>query len=248
MCRHPCTEKPSVVADLGLRLQEGIQDLKLDQQLAPAREAVARTLNVGSTNFFKAVEGVRERWAQRTNSMPTSGEEKNPRESSPPVEVSKSDVEDAPRTAKPADGNQRSANLRPFSLANAFSHDPPSPNGPSSPPMASPVQQLSAWSAGLGSFLSTKTSRFSALRTPTALRPSVDISKTLGQDGLVKKPAHEEYGEPEGSPLFNGMSPGTSPTSMSGANVPSIAGVMSVSGSSRSVLSSRTSVGEAKAI
>ncbi|KAJ7222306.1 hypothetical protein GGX14DRAFT_663200 [Mycena pura] len=34
--RHPCNEKPSVVADIGLRLQEGLQDLKLEQQLAPA--------------------------------------------------------------------------------------------------------------------------------------------------------------------------------------------------------------------
>ncbi|KAJ2925947.1 hypothetical protein H1R20_g11138, partial [Candolleomyces eurysporus] len=58
--RHPCNEKPSVVADIGLRLQEGIQDLKLDQQLAPAREAVARTFATGSTNFLKAVEGLLE--------------------------------------------------------------------------------------------------------------------------------------------------------------------------------------------
>jgi hypothetical protein len=243
-CSHPCTEKPSVVADLGLRLQEGIQELKLDQQLAPAREAVARTLNVGSTNFFKAVEGVRERWTLRSNSMPTSEEGKQSRESSPPVEVSKSDVEDAPRTAKPADSNHKAASLRPFSLANTLSHDASSPNGPSSAPIVSPVQQLSAWSAGLGSFFSAKASRFSALRTPTTLMTGDDLSNSVDQ---VKKSAHEEYGEPVGSPLFNGMSPGTNPT---GANVPSVGVVMSVSGSSRSVLpsSSRTSVGEAKAI
>ncbi|TFK62572.1 hypothetical protein BDN72DRAFT_903122 [Pluteus cervinus] len=65
--RHPCNEKPTVVGDIGLRLAEGIQELKLDQSLAPAREAVARTLTVGSSNFFKAVEGVRDRWtAQRS--------------------------------------------------------------------------------------------------------------------------------------------------------------------------------------
>ncbi|THG93871.1 hypothetical protein EW026_g7478 [Hermanssonia centrifuga] len=49
-------ERPSVVADIGLRLSEGIQELKLDQQLAPTREAISRTLTAGSTNFFKAVE------------------------------------------------------------------------------------------------------------------------------------------------------------------------------------------------
>jgi len=219
---HPCTEKPSAVADLGLRLQEGIQELKLDQQLAPAREAVARTLNVGSTNFFKAVEGVRERWTQRSNSMPTSDEDKSSPGSSPPVEVSKSDVEDVPRTARPADSNNKSPTLRPFSLASTLPHDPPSPN--STVPMASPVQQLSAWSTGLGSFLSAKASRFSALRNPPTLKPIDDLAKSVDQEGRAKKPANDE---PVGSPLFNEVSPGTSPNSMAGANVPSFAGVMS---------------------
>jgi len=81
--RHPCNEKPSVVSDIGLRLQEGIQELKLEQQLAPAREAVARTITVGSASFFKAMEGVRERWTQR-------------------VEVTKADLEDPPLTARPS--------------------------------------------------------------------------------------------------------------------------------------------------
>ncbi|KAF8628649.1 hypothetical protein AX15_003781 [Amanita polypyramis BW_CC] len=84
--RHPCNEKPSVVADIGLRLQEGLQELKLEQQLAPAREAVARTITVGSANIFKAMEGVRERWAQRANNS---------------VEVTSADVEDPPKTARP---------------------------------------------------------------------------------------------------------------------------------------------------
>ena len=70
--RHPCSEKPSVVADIGLRLSEGIQELKLDQQLAPTREAISRTLAAGSTNFFNAVAGVRERWMQRNPSSSSS--------------------------------------------------------------------------------------------------------------------------------------------------------------------------------
>ena len=62
--RHPCSEKPSVVSDIGLRLSEGIQELKLEQQLAPTREAISRTFAAGSTNFLNAVAGVRERWMQ----------------------------------------------------------------------------------------------------------------------------------------------------------------------------------------
>ncbi|KAH0831962.1 transport protein Avl9-domain-containing protein [Lanmaoa asiatica] len=89
--RHPCNEKPSVVSDIGLRLSEGIQDLKLEQQLAPTREAISRTLTAGSANFFKAVEGVRERWQQRAVSSPSMQD----MTSSPygaPVEITKSEV------------------------------------------------------------------------------------------------------------------------------------------------------------
>jgi hypothetical protein len=66
----------------------------------------------------------------------------------------------------------------------------------------------------------------------------------------VRKSAHEVYGEPEGSPLFNGMSPGTSPTTMVGGNVPSIASVMGGSSRSESVRASSSTalVGEARAI
>ena len=228
--RHPCNEKPSVVADFGLRLQEGIQDLKLEQQLAPAREAVTRTLTVGSTNFLKAVEGVRERWTQRTAATAEDG--KSSRASTPPVEVTKLDVEDAPRTARPADYNPKFANLRPFSLTrnNSLSFaSPTSPNPPASASaaMASPAQQLSAWSAGLGSFFSAKASRFSMMRTPTASTASSgdDSPPATSSDSRMRQPIQEEYGEVEGSPLFNGMSPGVSPTE-SDAGVPNISSVL----------------------
>jgi dipeptidyl aminopeptidase/acylaminoacyl peptidase len=99
-----------VVSDIGLRLQEGIQELKLEQQLAPAREAVARTLTVGSSNFFKAVEGVKGRWIQRAPSLDDNIDSQNklPRTSTPPVEVSKADwEEDDCRTATLAGPDKR---------------------------------------------------------------------------------------------------------------------------------------------
>ncbi|KAF9013167.1 transport protein Avl9-domain-containing protein [Cyathus striatus] len=149
--RHPCNEKPSVVSDIGLRLQEGIQELKLEQQLAPAREAVSRTIAAGSTNFFKAVEGVRGRWAQRQSSSsmtaPTLGTvsedgagSKTSRASTPPVEVSKADLEG--HTAVPATSTES---------------------------VASPIKPaLSSWGSGIGSFLSSKAPRFSlAARAPS---------------------------------------------------------------------------------
>ncbi|TFK33030.1 transport protein Avl9-domain-containing protein, partial [Crucibulum laeve] len=156
--RHPCNEKPSVVADIGLRLQEGIQELKLEQQLAPAREAVARTLATGSTSFFKAVEGVRGRWAQRTassSSIPSSStlsDDKNSR-SSTPVEVSRADLDGSDSSSFLSPSPQIAP--RPFSLSTSAS-------GSSSIPLK---PNLSSWSAGIGSFLSTRAPRFSLART-----------------------------------------------------------------------------------
>ncbi|KAG5638741.1 hypothetical protein H0H81_010551 [Sphagnurus paluster] len=178
--RHPCEEKPSVVADIGLRLQEGIQELKLEQQLAPAREAVTRAVSVGSTNFFKAVEGVRDRWAQRSDSTPSvnSG-------SSTPVEVSKTDLDG---TSVPPSQTTSTGSLRPFSLlSRSISPEPtaspavessattPTPAGsPLLPSLASPSKNLASWGAGIGSFLSTRTSRFSIAR-----RASQDVGAAV---------------------------------------------------------------------
>ncbi|PPQ68833.1 LOW QUALITY PROTEIN: hypothetical protein CVT25_008881 [Psilocybe cyanescens] len=246
--RHPCNEKPSVVADIGLRLQEGIQDLKLEQQLAPAREAVARTLTVGSTSFFKAVEGVRGRWGQRnaqsaSPAPPTPNEDtisKSSRASTPPVEVSKADLEDAPRTAKQVDyvPTGKSSLLRPFSLTSTNSLPSDSPvTSPVNDAGPSPLKPLSTWGAGIGSFLSAKTSRFSLApaKTPTTARPGDAAFPRTPQ------PLHEEYGEAEGSPLFNGMSPGVSPTTVNVVAPASISSMLESSASNQTVVPSSSS-------
>ncbi|KAF8722483.1 hypothetical protein AX14_009755 [Amanita brunnescens Koide BX004] len=137
--RHPCNEKPSVVADIGLRLQEGIQELKLEQQLAPARDAVARTITVGSANFFKAMEGVRDRWTQRVDS----------------VEVTKADLEDPLLTARP-----------PPSMKQTMSDEGSSSQQPATPTAARP--SISSWSAGFGSLFASRGSRNSLPRVKPA--------------------------------------------------------------------------------
>ncbi|KAF8799370.1 hypothetical protein BYT27DRAFT_7201608 [Phlegmacium glaucopus] len=205
--RHPCNDKPSVVSDIGLRLHEGIQELKLDQQLAPAREAVARTFTVGSSSFFKAVEGVRGRWSQRTPNLSPPTHEDNadptPRTTTPPVEVSKADWEEEDcHTAMPASTRQR-PNLRPFSLTstNSLSLDSPPDTGLKPP--------NSGWSTTIGSFLSARAPKFPLVssKSPTTARPGDAMTPYLVPT------IHEQFGEAEGSPLFNGMSPTTSPTS-----------------------------------
>ena len=187
---------------------------------------MARTLTVGSTNFFKAVEGVRGRWAQRsasgTSPLPSlygandDTVNKSSRASTPPIEVSKADFEDAPRTAKQSDynSNPKAAHLRPFSLTSTNSLPSDSPN--TSPTaglanMTGPLKPLSSWGVGIGSFLSAKTSRFSMMKTPTMAQPQENLSYPATPPS---RPSKEIYGEPEGSPLFYGLSPETSPTSV----------------------------------
>ncbi|KAF7364855.1 UDENN domain-containing protein [Mycena venus] len=140
--RHPCTDKPSVVADIGLRLQEGLQDLKLEQQLAPAREAIAQA----STSFFKTIEGA------AANSEAAAA-----KRASTPVEVAKkADVEDKHASVPPN-------TARPLLLARHSTIDTPAPAGASGPASAASASSapatparpaLSSWGAGIGSFLS----------------------------------------------------------------------------------------------
>jgi len=158
--RHPCNEKPSAIADISLRLSEGIQELKLDQQLAPTREAISRTFTAGSTNFFKAVDGVRGRWMQRSASS-TSVESSTSTTS--PVEISKAEAVAATPSAIPAS-------------------PPPPPQQAVEAPSSRPVsvtaaeakERISTWGAGIGSFFSNRAARLSAA-VPKPSPPPADL-------------------------------------------------------------------------
>ena len=161
--RHPCSEKPSVVSDIGLRLSEGIQDLKLDQQLAPTREAISRTLAAGSTNFFNAVAGVRERWMQRSASSESSlgagltkvNSRGSVSDASPP---SRKGSVDFPRTdPTPATPAERKSGLRPLSIVGA--QQAQAEQTKQAPP-AMP-STFSTWGSSVGSFFSQRAARLS---------------------------------------------------------------------------------------
>ncbi|KAI8978701.1 transport protein Avl9-domain-containing protein [Trametes punicea] len=166
--RHPCSEKPSVVADIGLRLSEGIQELKLDQQLAPTREAISRTLAAGSTNFLNAVAGVRERWMQRNPSSNSSAGSDALSElarvdsrSSDGMQSRKGSIE----LTRKGSGNEvpttptTTRGLRPLSIVGAQAVSPPEP----------PKSTISSWGTSIGSFFSQRASRLSApsIRPPS---------------------------------------------------------------------------------
>ncbi|KAG6815037.1 hypothetical protein H0H87_005684, partial [Tephrocybe sp. NHM501043] len=209
--RHPCNEKPSVVADIGLRLQEGIQDLKLEQQLAPAREAVSRAVTTGSANFFKAVEGVRDRWSQRSDAG-------NSR-SSTPVEVSKADLDgiDASNVSTLSSSGLTTASpnpggLRPFSLlARRSSHDSsasapttpaqsPTPSSILPPSLVSPSKNLASWGAGIGSFISTRAPTFMARRQSDDTAGAQGPPAPASEDKAVPAPPPEPIAKPRTVP------------------------------------------------
>ncbi|KIO06143.1 hypothetical protein M404DRAFT_999365 [Pisolithus tinctorius Marx 270] len=168
--RHPCNERPSVVADLGLRLSEGIQDLKLEQQLAPTREAISKTFTASSTNFFKAVEGVRGRLQQRiVSSTSVASDLSSSGSQNTPVEISKSEVD---MTQLP-DTNKKDAEVR-----SQTSRDSIASVSSSSVVQAAAETKavLSSWGAGIHSLWTNRSSRFSVARSSvvsTASRESV---------------------------------------------------------------------------
>lgn len=169
-----------MVSDIGLRLSEGIQDLRLEQQLAPTREAISRTLTAGSANFFKAVEGVRERWQQRVVSSPSMQDVT----SSPygaPVEITKSEASlPTATTDSTTPGVNISRQTSRESVASVLS--PPRPV--SMAQAASDTKAaLSSLGAGIQSLWSNRASRLSLSRASIASIVSNDSvpSPTLVQ-------------------------------------------------------------------
>ncbi|KAI6123379.1 transport protein Avl9-domain-containing protein [Pisolithus croceorrhizus] len=161
--RHPCNERPSVVADLGLRLSEGIQDLKLEQQLAPTREAISRTLTASSTNFFKAVEGVRGRLQQRVVSSTSVASDLSSTSLNTSAEISKSeaDMTQSPDTSTKKDVEVMSQTSR-DSVA-SLSSGSRSVNVVQA--AADTKAVLSSWGAGIHSLWTSRSSRFSMARS-----------------------------------------------------------------------------------
>ncbi|ESK90529.1 cytoplasmic protein [Moniliophthora roreri MCA 2997] len=220
--RHPTPAPPTIVSDIGIRLSEGIQDLKLDQQLAPAREAIS----AGATGLFNAVAGMRERWSRPAPTPANTMAPTAPAGDSPPIEVlSKAELESAPAESQPATsplagfvrpnlwGPRRESTASTTSTGSGSgSNTSPTPNTPTtsdnqSPP-ATARQSLSSWGSGIGSFVSSRVGRFSLSRNstsaPSATSPSESIESlpSVGEFGeagsVAKKPWEHEMEKDKG--------------------------------------------------
>ena len=154
--RHPCNGKPSAIADITLRLSEGIQELKLEQQLAPTREAISRTITAGSTNFFKAVEGVKDRFVQRSASSLSVGSTST----SSGTVISTSEVPDG------------------SALTNSPSPPPTTaPTGVEATAIQA-KERLSGWGTSVGTFFASRAARFSTQQKTAPLSVSAPPSTT----------------------------------------------------------------------
>lgn len=153
----------SVVGDIGLRLQEGVQDLKIGQQLAPTREAISKTFATGSTNFLRAVEGVKGRWIARAPSAPVTPTDSG-RET--PVDLGKdSDTVSVKSSASVKSLPVTQQTQSPVQQAG-------SPIVGASELAQRATSTLSGWGSGIGSFISNRASKFSlgsgVITTPTS--------------------------------------------------------------------------------
>ena len=199
--RHPCSGKPSVVEDIGLRLQEGLQDLHIQEQLTPAREAISRTFATGSTNFFKAMEGVRERWAQRSQTSLSSTETGTV--SGTPVEISRSEADlskvrssvdtKTTRSSTFSTTSQSGNGLRPLSLSkNNNAPGQQQTTTPASTVAADTKATIGGWGSSIGSFISQRTARLSArtnsIPTVSTAPPQTDAKRDSASQPIVESP------------------------------------------------------------
>lgn len=183
--RHPCNERPSAIADISLRLSEGIQELKLDQQLAPTREAISRTFNAGSTGFFKAVEGVRGRWMQRGTSSTSVNSDGSATSKSPTATpATLASVPSTPAMESMADSGSREVKEPATPTASTGSASrPPSVTADQA------KERLTSWGSGIGSFFSARAPRFSVSKSnPPPPPPSAPASAQSPTTPIAQSP------------------------------------------------------------
>jgi hypothetical protein len=184
--RHPCIDKPSAVTDIGLQISETFRDLKIEQQLAPTREALSSAFSAGSTNFLKAVDGIKGRWpVQRSSSSNSARSESSTSTGSGVVVASVSEGSKADASSNGTDAQSpKSPTPTPTSAA---------PTSPPRPPSVVAAQvtsdakaALGAWGTGIGTFFSSRASRFSLSRNSASSVPTQAAPVPLKEEDKSK--------------------------------------------------------------
>ncbi|GJJ13456.1 hypothetical protein Clacol_007710 [Clathrus columnatus] len=170
--RHPCIDKPSAVTDIGLQISETFRDLRLEQQLAPTKEAISNAISAGSANVLKTVDGLKGRWNARR----------------------------AASASRVGNSEERSAETAPSATAVPTS-PPPMPSESSTPASQEKTQRpssltseakaaLGSWGSGIGSFFSQKAARFSLSRNSSII--SLPPPPTIRVESVPDPYVHDE--------------------------------------------------------
>lgn len=80
--RHPAQGSASVLSDVGLRLMQGVHDLKLDETLGPARDYLGKGIQSGTQSVWGMLSAVRNDIAKRQSLAVTGGHVQGSRDSS----------------------------------------------------------------------------------------------------------------------------------------------------------------------
>ncbi|KAF8610331.1 hypothetical protein BDV93DRAFT_430053 [Ceratobasidium sp. AG-I] len=145
--KHPCAGQVTLASDIGLRLTEGLNDLKIEENLGPAREKISSAISTGSAGFFKAVGGFRSEVAARLAAQ------RSP-------QIAGADGKTMPLSPEPM-----TPTAVPPSPAPAPASIPPPAPAPAT--ATSPAPAASTW----GSFFASKAASFRQPRTSTIGAP-----------------------------------------------------------------------------
>ncbi|KAH7340653.1 transport protein Avl9-domain-containing protein [Rhizoctonia solani] len=165
--KHPCAGQVTLASDLGLRLSEGLNDLKLEENLGPARDRISNALSVGSAGFFKAVEGFRSDVASRIATQRAAAAAAEGADSHSTAAGAVAGKTGAPPETpmspptKPVDAN-------PAPTPAPEPVPTPAPT-PASAPASSPAP---AATGGWGSFFASKAASFRSSRLSTTSQPA----------------------------------------------------------------------------
>lgn len=140
--------------------------MKIDQQLAPARETLTNALAAGSTGFFRAFEGVKgginRLAAQRKESLSGSSSGISSAAAASDI-VSPVSAAPAPHSL-PASPPLTESKLRPLSLVSTRSAVSTTSitSSPAGDATGTPTRtSIVSWGSGIGNFISSKAPRFS---------------------------------------------------------------------------------------
>ncbi|CUA75103.1 Late secretory pathway protein AVL9 [Rhizoctonia solani] len=166
--KHPCAGQVTLASDIGLRLSEGLNDLKLEENLGPTRDRISNAISMGSAGFFKAVEGFRSDVASRIATQRATAAAAEGADSHSTLVGAGAGKVGAPPTTP------MSPPTKPVDAAAAStptSEPTPSP-APASAPAPAPAPAPASTSGGWGSFFASKAASFRSSRLSTVSQPA----------------------------------------------------------------------------